>query len=170
MPSFGWVFACRSKSPVGTYFGAPSVVGSRGSSPAIAASTSAASSTLRAMGPSLSSVQESSIAPARLTLPKVGRTAVVAQRVEGETSEPQVSEPIAKTTAPAAVALAEPADEPLEPWVGFQGLRVLPPTHTSPHASSPSESFATSTAPAASRRSITAASASGTRSANSAEP
>ena len=34
---------------------------------------------------------------------------------DGETIEPSVSDPIANPTQPATVALAEPADEPLEP-------------------------------------------------------
>ena len=70
-------------------------------------------------------------------------------RVQGETIEPRVSLPMAKPTRPAAVAAAEPAEEPLEPWSSFHGLRVVPPNQTSPQASSPSVSLATSTAPAA---------------------
>ena len=38
--------------------------------------------------------------------------------------EPSVSVPMAKGTSPAATAEAEPADEPLEPSVGFQGFFV----------------------------------------------
>src|SRR6185312_17550916 len=99
------------------------------------------------MGPSLSIVHESAIAPVRGTRPNVGRSPVVPQRVDGEEIEPSVSEPIANATHPAAVADADPAEEPLEPWCGFQGLRVCPPNHLSPMASAPSVSFANSTAP-----------------------
>jgi len=109
------------------------------------------------MGPILSMDQLRAMAPARETRPNVGRSPVTPQRVHGETMEPHVSVPMAKPTRPAAVAEAEPADEPLEPSFRFQGLRVWPPNQTSPHASSPRVSLATSTAPASSRRRTTVA-------------
>src|SRR5689334_9216628 len=118
----------------------------------------AQSSTARQMGPSLSIVQESAMAPVRGTRPNVGRRPVVPQRVEGEEMDPSVSEPMANATQPAEVAEAEPADDPLEPCFGFQGLRVMPPNHLSPCANAPSVSLAISTAPAASRRCTTVAS------------
>src|SRR5205807_10437976 len=118
------------------------------------------SSTPRQRGPSLSIVHESAMAPVRGTRPKVGRSPVVPQRVDGEEMEPRVSDPIANATQPADVAEDEPADDPLEPCLGFQGLRVIPPNHLSPWASAPSVSFATRTAPAASRRCTTVASSS----------
>ena len=120
----------------------------------------AASSTERASGPSLSIDHDSAIAPLRGTRPKVGRKPVAPQRVDGDTIEPSVSEPIANATPPATVALAEPADEPLEPCAGSHGLRVRPPNHRSPIAISPSESLATRIAPASSSRFTTVASAS----------
>ena len=40
---------------------------------------------------------------------------VAPHRVDGETIEPNVSVPSANGTRPAAVADAEPADEPLDP-------------------------------------------------------
>src|SRR5207302_8057738 len=126
----------------------------------MASSTNAQSSTERQIGPSLSMLQERAIAPVRGTNPKVGRRPVVPQRVEGEDMEPSVSEPMAKATQPAAVAEADPAEDPLEPCCGFQGLRVMPPYHLSPWARAPSVSLATSTAPAASRRWTTVASSS----------
>src|SRR3984957_19465501 len=100
------------------------------------------------------------MAPVRGTMPKLGRRPEQPQRVEGEKIDPSVSEPSAKPTQPAATALAEPADDPLEPSAGFHGLRVRPPNHLSPMASAPGENFATSTAPAASRRFTTVASSS----------
>ena len=100
------------------------------------------------MGPSLSMVQLRAMAPVRGTKPKVGRRPVTPQRVEGEEMEPSVSEPMAKPTQPAATALAGPAEEPLEPWLGFHGLRVCPPNQLSPMASAPRVNLATSTAPA----------------------
>src|SRR5574341_2429673 len=100
----------------------------------MAFSTKAQSSTARQMGPSLSMVQESAMAPVRGTRPKLGRSPVEPQRVEGAAIEPSVSEPTAKPTQPAAVAEAEPAEEPLEPCCVFHGLRVIPPNHLSPWA------------------------------------
>ena len=50
-----------------------------------------------------------------------------------------------------------PADDPLDPARGSQGLRVRPPNQRSPWASAPSESFAIRTAPASSRRRATVA-------------
>src|SRR5215467_2533453 len=105
-------------------------------------------------------VQERAMAPVRGTRPKVGRKPVVPQRVEGEEIDPSVSEPMAKATQPAAVAEADPADDPLEPCFVFQGLRVIPPNHLSPCANAPSVSLATSTAPASSSRFTTVASSS----------
>ena len=70
---------------------------------------------------------------------------------------PSVSLPNVKPTSPATTAEALPAEDPLEPFVGFQGLRVLPPNHLSPIANAPSESFATNTAPASFKRSATVA-------------
>src|SRR6266404_2148909 len=122
--------------------------------------TNAQSSTERQIGPSLSMLHDKAIAPVRGTKPNVGRKPVQPQRVDGEEIDPSVSEPMLKATQPAAVADAGPAEDPLEPCAGFQGLRVLPPNHTSPCASAPSVSFATSTAPAASSRWTTAASSS----------
>src|SRR6185312_2648196 len=114
--------------------------------------TMAQSSTARQSGPSLSIVHESAMAPVRGTSPNVGLKPVTPHRVEGDEMEPSVSEPIANATQPAAVAEEDPAEEPLEPCCGFHGLRVMPPNHLSPSASAPRVSFATSTAPAASRR------------------
>ena len=84
------------------------------------------------------------------------------QRTDGERIDPPVSVPIANPTSPPPVAEPEPAEDPLEPSSGFHGLFVRPPNQLWPNASSPVVSFATSTAPAASRRSTTAASTSRT--------
>src|SRR6056297_3174905 len=104
----------------------------------MASYTSAQSRAERAMGPSLSIDHERAIAPVRLTAPNVGRCPVTPHRVEGDTIEPSVSDPIANGTQPADTAAAGPADEPLEPWSRFQGFFVVPSNHTSPHASAPS--------------------------------
>src|SRR5690242_15940647 len=94
--------------------GASMTVRSLPSGPAITRRASAQSATERQMGPILSMVQLRAIAPLRLTRPKVGRTPATPQRVLGETMDPSVSVPIEKPTSPAAVAEAEPADDPLE--------------------------------------------------------
>src|SRR2546425_12515634 len=86
--------------------------GSAGSLPAMAASTSPQSCALRAMGPSLSIVQESAMAPCRLTSPYVGRRPVTPQYAAGVRIEPEVSDPMAKGTRPAATAAPGPADDP----------------------------------------------------------
>jgi len=77
-------------------------------------------------------LQDNAIAPVRGTNPKLGRKPVHPQRVEGDEIDPSVSDPMLNATQPAAVADAGPAEEPLEPCAGFQGLRVLPPNHLSP--------------------------------------
>src|SRR5919201_2580698 len=104
----------------------PDVVSSLRSGPAIAASTSAQSSAERAIGPSLSSVQESAIAPWRDTRPYVGRRPVTPQYDAGVMMEPDVSEPMAYGTSPAATAAPEPLDDPPDQWSGFHGVRPGP--------------------------------------------
>src|SRR5687767_10596787 len=114
----------------------------------MAANTIAQSSALRQMGPTLSRLQQSTMAPLRPVAPNVGRRPVAPQRAEGEMIEPQVSVPIAKGRSPAAVAAAEPAEDPLDPWRVFHGLLVLPPNQRSLKASAPSDNLAHKTAPA----------------------
>src|SRR6185436_8439093 len=106
--------------------GAPSVVGSSGSGPAIAAAISAQSSALRASGPTVSSVNESVIALARLTRPLVGFRPVTPQKCAGMRIEPPVSEPRAAGTSRAPTAAPEPDDEPPVTCAGFHGLRTWP--------------------------------------------
>src|SRR5215470_12526153 len=101
----------------------------------MASKTSAQSWTDRAIGPSLSIDQERVMQPWRLTRPNVGRSPVAPQARQGETMLPSVSLPIAKPTSPAAAAEADPAELPLEPARGSQGLRVRPPNQRSPCAS-----------------------------------
>src|SRR6476469_3948587 len=102
------------------------VVSSSGSAPAMALRTRPQSSAVRHIGPSLSSVQQSAIAPRRLTRPYVGRRPAMPQYEAGVVIEPHVSVPIAKGTAPAPTAEPEPLDEPPLHASGFHGLRPGP--------------------------------------------
>src|SRR5207253_10694108 len=78
----------------------------------MASSTSPQSSAVSASGPSLSSVQQSAIAPWRLTRPYVGRNPVAPLNVAGQIMLPLVSLPRLKPTQPSAVALPEPVLDP----------------------------------------------------------
>src|SRR6266851_2849478 len=140
------------------------------SGPEIACSTSIASSTLRVIGPSLSSDQHSVIAPVRATRPYVGRNPVNLQRMLGPTMLPPVSLPIANPTNPAAVAAPGPALEPDEPSSSSHGFIVCPPNQISFNAKAPRLNFATKTAPASCNLFTTAASFVGTRSRNGSAP
>src|SRR5688572_32347972 len=104
----------------------PEDVRSAASGPAIASSTTAQSSALRAIGPILSSVHESAIAPCRLTSPYVGRRPVTPQYADGVPMEPDVSEPSAYGTSPAPTADPDPLDDPPDQRSTFQGLRPGP--------------------------------------------
>src|SRR5271157_347520 len=94
---------------------------SPGSGPEIVFSTSIVSSTPRVIGPSLSSDQQSVIAPVRGTRPNVGRSPVTPQRIDGLTMLPPVSLPMENPTSPAAVAAPGPALDPEEPSSISQG-------------------------------------------------
>src|SRR5579863_4322338 len=126
---------------------------------------------LRQMGPILSSDQHSCMQPYRLTRPYVGLSPAAPQTLQGVMRLPVVSVPIEKPTSPAAAATAGPDDEPAAFWRGFQGLRVMPRYQTTdPPANVFVANFATSTAPAFSSRSATAALTSITRSRNCPTP
>src|SRR5690349_17579682 len=118
------------------------------SGPPIVRSTSIVSSTPRVIGPSLSSDQHSVIAPVRATRPYVGRNPVTPQRMLGAMMLPPVSLPIEKPTSAAAVAAPGPALDPDAPSSSSHGFIVCPPNQMSFNASAPSDSLATSTAPA----------------------
>src|SRR6185503_10718974 len=97
------------------------------SGPWMASKTSAQSSALLHIGPILSMLHASAMAPVRGTRPNVGRNPVTPQRVEGDEIDPCVSVPMANPTHPAAVALPGPAEDPLEPCSVHHGFRVMPP-------------------------------------------
>src|SRR5437763_16486177 len=103
----------------------------------MASKTRAQSSSVRAIGPILSIDQARLMQPWRLTRPKVGRRPEAPQARQGETMLPSVSLPKAKPTRPAATADADPADDPLDPWRGSPGLRVITPNPRSPWARAP---------------------------------
>src|SRR5258708_40196588 len=128
----------------------------------MALNTSAQSSAERHIGPTVSCVHASAIAPYRLTRPKVGRIPVSPFRADGEMTDPPVSVPTENATSPAAVAEPGPAEEPDASCRVFQGLRVTPPNHCAVSASAPDDSFATRMAPACLSRVYTEASVSRT--------
>jgi hypothetical protein len=82
------------------------------------ASRIAASSTVRAIGPTWSRVRASGITPAAETRPKVGFRPTHPQKLAGTRMLPPVSEPIVAAARWAAVAAAAPPDEP-------PGIRVV---------------------------------------------
>src|SRR6202012_3584117 len=136
----------------------------------MACKTSSPSSTPRVIGPSLSSDQQSVMAPVRGTLPYVGRSPVTPQRIDGLTMLPPVSLPMEKPTKPAAVAAPGPALDPDAPSSSSQGFTVWPPNQISLSASAPRLSLATSTAPASCNRFTTTASWLGIRFLNGSAP
>src|SRR5687768_16943409 len=84
------------------------------------------STALRAIGPILSSVHASAIAPWRLTAPYVGRRPVTPENAAGVTIDPEVSLPMANGTSPAATAAPGPLDEPPDQYSRFHGVRPGP--------------------------------------------
>jgi hypothetical protein len=78
------------------------VAGSRGSGPLSAASSSAASATVRAIGPAVSWLCEMGMMPERLTRPTVGLIPTSPFADDGHTIDPSVSVPM-----PTAARLAE---------------------------------------------------------------
>jgi len=51
---------------------------------------------------------------------------VIPHAVDGKRIDPEVSEPIAKPTRPAATAIPEPLDDPPLQYCGFHGVRPGP--------------------------------------------
>src|SRR5579863_724830 len=100
--------------------------GSRASSLVMAESSSAASATVRPIGPST----ESGFQPLALfslgTRPGVGRNPTMPQNAAGLRKDPPVSEPVQSGAMPVASATAEPPDEPAADFEGSNGLPVAP--------------------------------------------
>ena len=66
------------------------------------------------------------MAPDRCTRPWVGRMPYTPQKLAGTRTEPPVSLPSAKSQAPAAVAAADPLDEPPGRRPGARGFTGVP--------------------------------------------
>jgi hypothetical protein len=92
------------------------VAASSGSTPASTASITAASRTVRAMGPAVSWLCAIGMMPCRLTRPSVGLIPTMPFALDGQTMEPSVSVPTASAQRLAETATADPELEP-------QGLR-----------------------------------------------
>src|SRR5262245_27533462 len=110
-----WMTAMRNffgAARSGQVNGLATLDASSGSRPAMAASTSPQSSAVRHIGPSLSSVQLSAMAPCRLTRPYVGLSRLTPENAAGVMIEPDVSEPMANGTSAGGTAAPGPDDEP----------------------------------------------------------
>src|SRR5918995_3086573 len=103
-------------------------MGERGSGPAIAPSMRAASSTVRAMGPSTESANQGVGSGHVGTLPGEGLKPTTLQKPAGLRSEPPVSLPSAIGTIPHASATAPPPLLPPHVFVRSYGFRVAPNT------------------------------------------
>ncbi len=90
------------------------------------ARATAASVTLRAKTPMVSSDSAEGLRPARLTAPKLGLQPTTPQKEAGLTIEPAVCVPSDRGTIRSATAAAEPLEEPPGVWAGLRGLAVRP--------------------------------------------
>src|SRR5438105_14092729 len=102
--------------------------GSAGLSPLMASSSSARSSTLRAIGPWTPRLRSIAAAGVCATRPILGRRPTMPQKLAGLRSEPPISEPCASHAVPVASATAAPPEEPAAERDVSQGLRVGPNT------------------------------------------
>ncbi len=144
----------------------------------MAASSRAASATLRAIGPALSWLKEIGMMPSRLTSPTVGLSPTMPLTAAGQTMLPSVSVPMATTAKLAATATALPELEPQGLRFSAYGLRVCPPTALQPEVDWVERKLAHSlrfvlpriTAPASRRRCTRKASRPGRKSFSASEP
>src|SRR3981081_3189970 len=102
--------------------------GSAGCSPLMASSSSARSSTLRAIGPCTPRLRSILAAGLCATRPRLGRMPTMPQKLAGLRSEPPISEPWASHALPVASATAAPPDEPAAERAVFHGFSVAPNT------------------------------------------
>ncbi len=103
--------------------------------PGLPVSTSrsrATSSTVRAIGPGLSWLALMGTIPPVGTAPTVGLIPATPLSDAGQVIEPSVSVPIASGASPAAIAAAEPDEEPPGLRSSAQGLPVRPPIADQP--------------------------------------
>ena len=144
---------------------------SRSSGPAITESISAASATVRVIGPlwMVWSLLDTGHCGTR---PYDGLRPNTPQNAEGIRIEPAPSEPWCKGPSPAAAAAPAPALEPPVVIAGFHGLRVMPVTGLSPIPFQPNSGVVVLPRNHAAGRGARtkAASTSGTRSAKMSEP
>jgi hypothetical protein len=92
--------------------GRSAAAGSDGSAALITLSISAASRTVRAIGPAVSWLCAIGMMPSRLTSPSVGLIPTMPLMLAGHTIDPSVSVPMASIARFAATATPEPLDEP----------------------------------------------------------
>ena len=78
----------------------------------MAVNSTAASRTVRPMGPAVSWLRAMGMMPSRLTRPRVGLMPTIPLAPAGQTTDPSVSVPIATAVRLAATATAEPLEEP----------------------------------------------------------
>ena len=131
-------------------------------------SRSAQSSAVRAIGPTVSNVQDTGTTPRFDTRPVDGRRPVTPQRAAGIRIEPAVSVPSVPATIPAAAAAPLPPLEPPQIRSVSHGLRAGPKCGlvvVAPNANSCVLSLPTTTAPARRRWATTVASEAATLSA-----
>src|SRR6185436_7507793 len=106
-------------------------------SPHIASSSSAQSSTLRAIGPCWPRFISMAPLTERATRPMLGRSPTTPLKLAGLRRLPPISEPCATQAMPVASATAAPPEEPAAERDVFQGLRVLPKTSLKVFAPAP---------------------------------
>src|ERR1700712_929611 len=102
--------------------------GSAACSPLIASSSSARSSTLRAIGPCTVMLRSIWKLGECATRPMLGRMPTTPQKLAGLRNEPPMSVPWASQAVPVASATAAPPEEPAADFEVSQGLRVAPNT------------------------------------------
>src|SRR5713226_4927229 len=102
--------------------------GSAGCSPLMASSSSARSSTLRAIGPCTVRLRSILATGVCATRPILGRIPTTPQKLAGLRSEQPMSVPWASHAAPVASATAAPPEEPAADRDRSQGLSVAPNT------------------------------------------
>ena len=100
--------------------------------PLITESSTAASATVRVIGPAVSWLCEIGTMPKRLMRPSVGLMPTSALLFDGDTIDPSVSVPIAIAARLAAVATPDPELEPDGLRSSAYGLRVSPPRPLQP--------------------------------------